>query len=131
VDDDYDRQQIGAVMPKPIPVPQDLRRRIGDEIAVGFGRNEIARRYGVSPGLVSKIARERGLAVRNAWMVGDAVHARQIDLWAARSQRKNELLDAYMALTTTMKPDGTPTRAEKRLSYALYNVDRHHNGTYT
>ncbi|MHA6695631.1 hypothetical protein [Homoserinimonas sp. A520] len=75
-------------MPKTEPISPELRQRIGDGIAVGHGsRNETAKRYGVSPGLVSKIARERGLGFRNAWMVGDAVHARQIDHWTARSQR--------------------------------------------
>lgn len=63
-------------------------------------------------------------------MVGDAVNARQIDIWAARVQREDELLNQYMALTTTLRPDGTPTRAEKHLSYALYNVQRHHNRNY-
>ena len=117
-------------MPKTQPISPELRQRIGDDISVGFGRNEIAKRYFVSPGLVSKIARERGLGFRNAWMVGDAVHARQIDLWAARVQREGELLDQYMALPTTIDRAGKRTRAEKRLSYALYNVNRHHNGTF-
>jgi hypothetical protein len=48
-------------MPKPLPLPRELRERIGDDISVGFGHNEIARRHGASAGVVSKIARERGL----------------------------------------------------------------------
>lgn len=45
-------------MPKNQPLNAELRVRIGDDISVGFGRNELAKRYGVSPGLVSKITRE-------------------------------------------------------------------------
>ncbi len=29
-----------------------------------------------------------------------------------------------------MTHSGRPTRAEKRLSYALWDINRHHNGTY-
>jgi hypothetical protein len=117
-------------MPKTTPTPPDLRKQIGDEIAVGFGRNDIAKRQSVSPGLVSKFARERGLGFRNAWMVGDAVKARQIDLWAARSHREEELLSEYMALPTAITASGRPTRQERRLTFALYNIGRHHNGIY-
>ncbi|WP_309617704.1 hypothetical protein [Salinibacterium sp.] len=117
-------------MPRTVPIDPKLREQIGDDIAVGFGRNDIARRHSVSPGLVSKIARERGLGFRNAWMAGDAVKARQIDLWAARAEREDELLNQYLALPTTTNRNGRPTREEQRLSYALYNVNRHHNGTY-
>jgi len=117
-------------MPRTVPISSVLRERIGDDIAVGHGRNEIARRYDVSPGLVSKIARERGLGFRNTWMVDVAVPARQIDLYAKRIERMDELLDEYLALPKTVRPDGKRTRREKRLSYAIYNLERHHNGTY-
>jgi hypothetical protein len=63
-------------------------------------------------------------------MFGDAVSARQLDLWAARAKRESELLDQYMALTRTVCRNGMPTKEEKRLSYALYDVDRHHNEMY-
>lgn len=112
-------------MPKPTPLPPQLRQQIGDDIAVGAGgRNELARRYGVSPGLVSKIARERGLWFENCTMTADATHAQQIDQWAKRADREDELLHKYLAL------DNTDTRKARKLSYALYNVSRHHNGQY-
>lgn len=116
-------------MPKTQPIAPELRERIGDDIAVGFGRNEIARRYKVSPGLVSKIARERGLGFRNTWMVDTAIHARQVDLWAQREDRKEAILDEIFSLDT-MRQDGTPTRRYRKLSYQLYNTMRHHNGHY-
>ncbi|GAA3736310.1 hypothetical protein GCM10022239_10250 [Leifsonia bigeumensis] len=117
-------------MPRTMPISQELRQRIGDDIFVGFGRNEIARRYKVSPGLVSKVARERGLSFKNTWKVGTAVRAPQIDQWVARVERQDELMEQYFHLPNPMRPNGEPSRAEKRLSYALYNVNRHHNGTY-
>jgi hypothetical protein len=116
-------------MPKTAPIHPELRERIGDDIAVGFGRNEIARRYKVSPGLVSKIARERHLSFRNTWMVDTAIHARQVDLWAKREDRQNAILDEILS-TTTSRQDGTPTRRYRKLSYQLYNTLRHHNGYY-
>jgi transposase-like protein len=113
-------------MPKPTPLGTSLRNLIGNEIAMGTGRNELARKHGVSPGIVSKIARERGLGFRNVNMTALATHARQVDQWAARMDREDELLDQYLALTDTQHG----TRAETRLIYALYDVRRHHNGTY-
>ena len=117
-------------MPKTQPISPDLRQRIGDDIAVGFGRNEIARRYNVSPALVSKIARERRLGFRNTWMVDTAVHARQVDLWAQREDRIAAILDEILSLPTTARADGEPTRRYRKLSYQLYNAMRHHNGQY-
>lgn len=120
---------------KPLRIPDQLRNTIGDEIAVGFGRNDIARRHGVSPGLVSKIARERGLGFRNTWMVDTAVQARQIDLFKQRMD-KAEALERELEQTITARANGNPanahktTKREKKLSYAIYNLDRHHNGVY-
>ena len=85
----------------------------------------MARRHGVSPGLVSKIARERGLFFEKSVNTAVATQAHQIDMWAARAEREDEILQKYLALPTTQRPDGTPTRKEKRLFYALYNVNRH------
>lgn len=115
-------------MPKTQPINPELRQRIGDDIAVGFGRNEIARRYKVSPALVSKIARERHLGFRNTWMVDTAVHARQVDLWAQREDRIAAILDEILSLPK--RADGEPTRRYRKLSYQLYNAMRHHNGQY-
>ncbi len=113
---------------KPLRTSDHLRQQIGDEIAVGFGRNEIARRHGVSPGLVSKIARERGLGFRETPRVSAAAHARQIRAWEAREDRLDELIAQYVA--TPLRRDGRPTKMQRRLSYAIYNATRHHNGTY-
>lgn len=117
---------------KPLRTPDHLRQQIGDEIAVGFGRNEIARRHGVSPGLVSKIARERGLAFRNTHMVDTAITARQIDLWKQRVQKAEALEAEQERLLASKDPlhAHEPTRRERKLSYAIYNLDRHHNGTF-
>lgn len=122
---------------KPLRTPDHLRQQIGDDIAVGFGRNEIARRHGVSPGLVSKIARERGLGFRNTWMVDTAVQARQVDLFKQRAdkaealwQEQLQLIGSRVAADPLKARPARTTRREKKLSYAIYNLDRHHNGTY-
>jgi len=78
---------------------------------------------------VSKIARENGLLFAD-YKTATATAARQIDQFAIRVERVNEIFNEYFALETTTKPDGTPTRKERRLRYALYNADRHHNGRY-
>ncbi|MFF2387826.1 hypothetical protein [Agromyces sp. NPDC058104] len=117
-------------MPKRPPLPRTTRDAVADAIRAGRGRNEIARAFGISTGSVSNIARDSGLWFERSSVTAEASHARQVDMWAARVEREARLLDEYMALTNTMRPDGRPTRAEKRLSYALYNVRRHHDGTY-
>ncbi len=117
-------------MPQTNPIDQELRRRIGDDIAVGHGRNEIARRYRVSPGLVSKIAGERKLWFAKCTQTAPAVQARQIDAWAARIDREAELEAKLDQLARPYNHDGTPTRQHKKLTYALYNLNRHNNGRY-
>jgi hypothetical protein len=117
-------------MPKPVPIPIDTRRRIAGRICMGGGRNQIAREFGISTGVVSKIAREYRLYFENTGSASIATQARQIDQWAVRVDREDELLRAYLTLARTQRPDGTSTRKEKRLSYALYNVNRHHKGQY-
>ncbi|TFC20067.1 hypothetical protein E3O19_01465 [Cryobacterium algoritolerans] len=117
-------------MPTTTPLSPEVRVSIGDHIAMKWGRNEIARHFNVSPGVVSKIARERGLGFENTLMTADATRCHQIDMWAQRVDREQELFERYAALPGTSKADGTPTKREKRLSYALYNVTRHHNGVY-
>ncbi|TFC78151.1 hypothetical protein E3O45_05930 [Cryobacterium sp. TMS1-20-1] len=117
-------------MPKPVPIPIDMRRRIAGRIGMGAGRNQIAREFGISTGVVSKIAREYRLYFENTGAASVATQARQIDQWAVRVDREDELLQAYLALTRTQRPNGQMTRTEKRLSYAIYNVNRHHKGQY-
>jgi hypothetical protein len=99
-------------MPKTTPLDPETRRRLAGHIGVGVGRNEIARLFGVSPALVSKIARENGLAFENN-NTAIATRARQIDLWAARIERVDQLEREYLALQRTTKADGTPTRRER------------------
>ena len=82
----------------------------------GSGRNELARMYGLSAGVISKIAREHHLLFSKSGVTIPATHARMIDQWAARTDRENDLLNEYLGLTTTMRPDGSPTRQERRLS---------------
>jgi transposase-like protein len=117
-------------MPKPTPIPAETRRRIASRISMGAGRNEIAREFGVSTGVVSKIARENRLFFENTGAASVATQARQIDQWAVRVDREDELLRAYLALTRLQRPNGDMTREEKRISYALYNINRHHKGQY-
>jgi hypothetical protein len=88
-------------MPKTTPVSTELRRRINCEIEMGFGRNELARRHDVSPGLVSKIARESGLFFEKSVNTAPATRAHQIDMWAARVDRENEIMQEYLALPST------------------------------
>lgn len=117
-------------MPKPLPLPQSTRDEVVRRIHAGEGRNAIARALGISPGSVTNIAQAHGLWFeRSAW-TAEATTARQIDQWVARIDREEDLLNQYLALKTTMNRARKPTRAEKRLSYALYNTRRHHNGTY-
>lgn len=78
---------------------------------------------------MSKIARENGLLFAD-YKTATATAARQIDQFAIRVERVNEIFNEHFALETTTKSDGTPTRKERRLRYALYNADRHHNGRY-
>ncbi|GAA1768359.1 hypothetical protein [Agromyces humatus] len=117
-------------MPKPLPLPRSTREAVAADIRAGKGRNAIAREHGISPGSVTNIARDYGLWFDRSTQTAIATHARQVDLWAARVTKEDKLLNQYLALTTTMTRSGRPTKAEKRLSYALYNVNRHHNGTF-
>jgi hypothetical protein len=117
-------------MPRPLPIPHSTRDGVAEAIRAGQGRNELAREFGISRGAVSKIARENGLGFSAGWRTAAASQARQIDLWAARVERTGKLEQELLKLSSTQRRDGTPTKAWDRLSYALYDVDRHHNGTY-
>ncbi|MDQ0576455.1 hypothetical protein [Agromyces albus] len=115
-------------MPKPLPIPSSTREAVAEAIHAGRGRNEIARAFNISPGSVSKIARDYGLWFERSSQTATATKARQIDLWAARIERAEQLLHEY--LQAPYRQDGTPTRRSRRASYALYDVERHHDGTY-
>ena len=99
-------------------------------IAAGLGRNEVVRRRQVSTGMVSKIARERGLWFERCTQVATASAARQIDMWAARVDREAELEARLDKLEVKQMFHDQPSRKRNRLSYALYNLERHHNGRY-
>jgi len=109
-------------MPKTQPISPELRQRIGDDIAVGGGRNEIARRYDVSPGLVSKIARERLLEFPAVRMTAQATECRRIDQAAWRLNREQQLLNEQLAALT----DNRQRRVAK-IEKQLIDLDRFHN----
>lgn len=91
-----------------------------------LGRNAIARKHGVAAGTVTKIARAEGLWFDNDWITQAGSEAHRVDCALARMNREDELLDQYLALPQTCRQrDGKETRAHRRLSYALYNVNRH------
>lgn len=109
-------------MPKTQPISPELRQRIGDEIAVGAGRNEIARRYNVSPGLVSRIARERGQEFAAARMTAQATECRRIDQVAWRLDREQQLLNEQLAALTENRQ-----RRVAKIEKQLIDIDRFHN----
>lgn len=119
-------------MPKPVPLDPDLRRSIGDDIAMRVAcRNELARRYGVSPGVVSKVARERGLYFEGDWQTTTATEAHRADAELARLDREEAIWAAIMNRQPTYRyRDGRETRASRkegrRLNRALYDLRRHH-----
>ncbi|TQK19108.1 hypothetical protein FBY40_1599 [Microbacterium sp. SLBN-154] len=115
-------------MPATTPLDPQIRHRIAADIRVGLGRNAIARAHGVSGGTVSKIARQEGICFRDAERTASASAARQIDQAVSRARRARTLWEAF--LDAPNRPDGTDTSRLRRASYALYNLDRHHNGRY-
>lgn len=112
----------------PAPLATAVRQAIIEDIGVRrLGRNEIARKHSVSPGVVTKIARAEHLYFENDWktQVGSAAH--RLDCELKRVQRENELLDDIMELpVTSLQRDGRETKAYRRLSYKLYDLQRHH-----
>lgn len=115
-------------MPKPTPISQALRAAISSDIRAGLGRNATARKHGVSSGTVSNIARDEHLWFDRCVHTAPASHARQIDRWAERVNRSEALWETL--LTTPYRQDGTEPRRVRKASYALYNLDRHHNGQH-
>lgn len=112
-----------------IPLSPQLRQDVADDIRAGeLSRNAIARKHHISAGSVTNIARAEGLWFENDWMTAVGTEAHRVDCEIARLEREGALLDQYMALTVTNRlRDGQETRAAKKLSYALYNIDRHHS----
>jgi hypothetical protein len=119
-------------MPKQIPIPLETRRRIAGHLAITGKRNATARHFGVSTGVVTKIAREFAIYLSGAEHTHTATHARQIDLWAARIAKLEKLEAEFneAQMNRAMSGSPLPSTKERRISYALYNTDRHHNGQY-
>lgn len=111
----------------PAPLPRETRGAIADDIRAGLGRNAIARKHSVSAGTVTNIARSEELWFANDWMTMTGTEAHRVDAEAARMKREDELIDRLLALPqTTRQRDGRETKAYRRISYALYDVKRHH-----
>lgn len=113
-------------MPKPLAHEQ--RTAIADDIRAGMGCNAIARKHGVSPSTVSKIARSEELHFPDDWKTTIAAENRRYHAELQRIQREESLLNDLLALPQpTRARDGRETKAYRRLSYALYNLHRHHD----
>lgn len=114
-------------MPKPLP--PELRAAIIEDIGVRrLGRNEIARKHSVSPGVVTKIARAEHLHFENDWRTHVGATAHRLDCEFKRIEREDELLREVLELPqTTRRRDGRETKAYRRLSYKLYDLQRHHS----
>jgi hypothetical protein len=117
-------------MPKPMPLSQQTRDAVEADIRAGLGRNAIARAHGISAGSVTNIARSAGLWFDNDWRTTTATEAHRIDAAAARLDREEQLWNAYLNHQARYTADGRETkgsaRERERLSYKLYDLDRHH-----
>ena len=115
-------------MPKPTPISPTTRAAISADIRNGLGRNATARKHNVAPGTVTNIARQEHLFFERCVHTAPASQARQIDRWAERVNRSEALWETLLA--TPNRQDGTEPRRVRKASYALYDLDRHHNGQY-
>lgn len=113
----------------PAPLSKQTRDAVLQDLTAGeLGRNAIARKHHVSAGYVTKIAREEGHWFDNDWRTSTGTEAHRIDCAAARLDREEQLMHDLLALPQTNRQrDGKETRAHKRLSYKLYDNNRHHN----
>jgi len=80
-------------MPKPTPVPLETRRKIAMLIECGEGRNELAREFGISAGII-----EHHLFFAKTGVAVAATQARLVDQWTARIEKEEELLTIYFGL---------------------------------
>ena len=109
------------------PLNRETRNAIADDIRAGLGCNATARKHHVSPGTVSKIARHEGLWFERNTQTALAASNRRADCLVARAQREAKLIDELMALPqTTRQRDGRETNGFRRISYKLYDLQRHH-----
>lgn len=113
-------------MPKPLAA--ERRAAIAEDIRAGeLGRNAIARKHHVAAGTVTNIARDEDLWFPNDWRTTTGSEAHRADRAMQRIQREAELLDELLALPQTSRQrDGRETKAHRRLSYKLYDLQRHH-----
>lgn len=112
----------------PTPLSPERRAAIVDDIRAGNGCNATARKHSVSPSTVSNIARDNELHFDNDWITTTAAACRRIYAEAARLEREEQLIGEFLALPqTTRQRDGRETKAHRRMSYALYNLNRHHD----
>lgn len=115
----------------PAPLSRERRHAIAEDIRAGVGCNETARKHGVSPSTVSGIARDEELYFENDWMTLTAVRCQQAYAESARIDRYDRIFREFMALPQTERArDGRETKAYRRVSYALYDVNRHHDRQY-
>lgn len=112
-------------MPEPI-TPERRAAIVTDIRASKLGCNEIARLHGVSAGSVSKIARQEGHFFERSVHTATATRAHQIDCAAARLEKEIELTEKYYGDIGSRHRDGRETSASRRLSYQLYDLNRHH-----
>lgn len=111
----------------PAPLSRERREAIADDIRAGIGCNQTARNHHVAPSTVSGIAREHGLHFDDEWMTTTAVTCRRNYAELDRMEREDDLIEELLALPQTSRArDGRETKAHRRLTYALYDVNRHH-----
>ncbi|WP_404475150.1 hypothetical protein [Microbacterium aerolatum] len=112
----------------PAPLDPMVRAAIVWDMRAGFGCNAIARTRGVSPGTVSKIARQEGHFFARSTQTALAARNRRADCAIARIEREATLTEELMDLPQTARQrDGRETRAFRRISYRLYDLHRHHS----
>ena len=113
-------------MPKPTPLTPEQRAAVADDIRAGIGRNATARKHRISAGSVTNIARSEHLWFERCTQTALASRSRSHDLWRARTEREDQLIDDILALPqTTRLRDGKETRAYRRLNRELDNLHRH------
>ncbi|UOE43084.1 hypothetical protein [Agromyces larvae] len=113
-------------MPKRMPLSRALREAVADAIRDGGGRNATARQFGISPGSVTNIAREFHLWFENDWQTTTTAEAHRIGAAVARLEKEDQLINQLLTTSTIRLRDGRETKAHRRISYALYNLRRHH-----
>lgn len=112
-----------------MPAALSLERRaaIADDIRAGEGCNAIARKHHVSPSTVSGIARANELYFEDDWMTRAAASSRPYYAELARFEREDALINELLSVQTARARDGRETKAYRRISYALYDLQRHHD----